>query len=115
MGTDLTVFANHNIDFSCGDYFKIKDKITEILNSKQLENINELKEKIRSFYDWQGYDHDEVRTRWHNKIDNYKDTGWEGGINEDFEYKRIHLYGIYDLKIIVTDRRMEFLEPGCRY
>ena len=63
MGTDLTVFANHSIDFSIKDYDNIALKILNILDDININIYSKIKEQIRGYYDWQGYNGDEIRKK----------------------------------------------------
>ena len=115
MGMDITVFANHTIDFSNHDFEIIANNIKKLLDNSIIKNNIEIKEQIRSYYDWQGYD-DKMRIEWHNKIDNWISNNWKYYINNDWDnYILINYYGPFRLQINITNNRIEFKDPGCRY
>jgi len=74
MGTDITAFANHSIDFSSNDLKYIANEIKHKLDNSIIANRTELYNQIRSYYDWQGYD-DTVRNKWHKEI-THKNNSW---------------------------------------
>jgi hypothetical protein len=115
MGTDVTVFANHTIDFSSNNFEIIANNISSLLDNNTISNRTEIQDMVHGYYDWQGYDN-EQRNKWHKEIENWTDNNWEYSIDYYLDnYTQIHFYGPFNLEISFTDRRIQFCDPGCRY
>ena len=115
MGNDISIYANHSIDFNNNDIEILANKIKESLDTFNIINLDKIKNQIRGYYDWQGYN-DEHKNRWHKKIDDWKGNEWEFSIDNDLKnYVTINYFGPYSLNISFTNKRIQFNDPGCRY
>ena len=114
MGTDITVFANHAIDFSSNNLQHIAENIKYELNNSYFVNQAEIRPLIRSYYDWQGYD--DIQSKWHEKIDNWTGNDWNYVIDCDLSsFSEICYHGPFYLRMSFTDKHIKFHDPGYRY
>jgi len=52
MRTDVTIFANHTIDFSNNDINVVADNIKKLLDNTIIKNRAEIQSLVSSYYDW---------------------------------------------------------------
>ncbi len=115
MGTDVTIFANHTIDFSNKDITLIADDIKKLLDGSIIKNRTEIQDLVSRYYGWQGYDY-ELNDNWHKEIISWQDNAWHYTIDNDYDnYIQIDFYGPFHLEISFTNNHIEFNDPGYRY